>query len=167
MMVAPQARRSQTFTNASVRVDGLRDFRRELHRLAREGDPMGRELLKDANQRVGDLVVQGARRRASTPIERKAAATLRAGRQLARVIVTGGRARFPYFYGAEFGSYQNVVRERNGRTVRGWNQFKPWKRPGSGNTGYFLFPTMREESARIVEEYGRELEQVARRAFPN
>ena len=151
----------------TVVIYGLRDFRSKLQRLAREGDPRGRELLKDANQRVGDLVVQGARRRASTPIERKAAGTLRAGRQLARVVVTGGTARFPYFYGAEFGSYQNVVRERNGRTVRGWNQFRPWKRPGHGNTGYFLFPTMRDESPRIIEEYSRELDEVSRKAFPN
>lgn len=50
--------------------------------------------------------------------------------------------------------------------IRGWNQFKEWRgnKPGAG---YFLFPTIRDSAAEIVEIYGDELDRITRKAFPD
>ena len=159
-----RARRSEE----TVRVQGLDDFRRELRRLGDEAGPEGLSLLKEANHRVASMVIGKAKARASGvgPMQAKAASTLRAGRAQARATITGG-ARIPFFFGAEFGAYSNVPRQRGGRAFTGFNQFLPWKKPGNGNTGYFLYPTMRAESRNIIEMYGDELDRIAKKAFPD
>lgn len=55
---------------------------------------------------------------------------------------------------------------RVNRQVRGWNQFRPWRGNSTG-AGYFLFPTIRESTAEIVDMYGDAIEQIARKAFPD
>jgi hypothetical protein len=125
-------------------------------------------MLKEANHKVAMMVVGKAQARAGSvgPMQAKAASTLRAGRQQARATITGG-VRMPFFFGAEFGSYSNVPRSRGTRTFLGFNQFMPFKKPGSGNTGYFLYPTMRAETRNIIEMYGDELDRIAKNAFPD
>jgi hypothetical protein len=159
-----RARRSEE----TVRVKGLDDFRRELRRLGDEAGPDGLSLLKEANHKIASMVISKAQARAGGvgPMQSRAAATLKAGRAQARATITGG-ARVPFFFGAEFGSYPNFPRTRGGRTYLGFNQFKPHKRSGSGSTGYFLYPTMKAESRNIIEMYGKELDRIAKKAFPN
>jgi len=140
----------------TVRVQGLDKFRSELRKLQQQGGADGIALLKEANYRVASMVVGKAQSRASGigPMQAKAASSLRPGRQQARAVVSGGSARVPFFYGAEFGALQ-------------YKQFLPWKKPGNGNTGYFLFPTMKAETQNIIEMYGEELDKIARDAFPD
>lgn len=155
-------------TEDTVRVAGLDQFRRELKRIESEGGPGGVALLKEANYRVASMVADKAKGRAAGvgAQQSRAAATLKPGRQQARATISGGTG-IRFFYGAEFGAYPNFPRSRNGRSFLGFNQFLPWKRPGNGNTGYFLFPTMKAETKNIIEMYGDELEQVTRQAFPD
>jgi hypothetical protein len=152
----------------TVRVQGLDDLRRELRKIQQNGGPQGSTLLKEANHKVASHVVSRAQGRAASVgrMQSKAAATLRAGRAQARATVTGGTG-VPYFYGAEFGAYAGVSRTRGARTFLGFNQFLQWKAPGNGNTGYFLYPTMKAESATIIEMYGDELDKITDQAFPN
>ena len=156
-------------TEDTVRVQGLDQFRRELRRIETDGGPDGIALLKEANHKVASMVVSKAQARASSVgrMQAKAASSLRAGRAQARATVIGGSASIPFFFGAEFGSYAGFSRQRGNRSFVGFNQFLPWKKPGSGNTGYFLFPTMKAESRNIIEMYGDELDRVAKRAFPD
>ena len=147
-----KARRS----DETVRVQGLDKFRSELRKIQQSGGADGIALLKEANYRVASMVVGKAQSRASSigPMQAKAAASLRPGRQQARAVVSGGSARMPFFYGAEFGALQ-------------YKQFLPWKKPGNGNTGYFLFPTMKAETQNIIKMYGDELDKISKDAFPD
>lgn len=156
-------------TDATVNVKGLDQFRRELRKIEQQGGADGISLLKEANVRVANYVIAKAQARAAGVgrMQHKAALSMRAGRQQARATIIGGGARMPYFFGAEFGAYPNVLRTRNNRQFQGFNQFERWKQPGAGRTGYFLFPTMRDETRRIIEMYGDELDQIAQQAFPD
>jgi hypothetical protein len=158
-----------------VIVHGLDDLRRELRRIESKGGPNGLELLKGANYKVATHVIGRAQGRAAGAgrMQARAASTLKAGRAQARATITGG-VGVPYFFGAEFGSKSNIL--RRARQPAGWagagrwlgyNQFLPWKQPGGGRAGYFLFPTMRSESAAIVEIYGDELDDIVAAAFPD
>jgi hypothetical protein len=133
-----------------VAVQGLDDLRRELRKLADAGLT---DQLKDANKAVADLVVAGAQSAASTRMERRAASSLRSSRQAARAQVVGGSAKVPFFGGAEFGSLR-------------YRQFRPWTGSNS-QSGYFLYPTIRDLSDDIVELYGDEIEKIAGKAFPD
>lgn len=166
-----QPRRSED----GVYVKGLDDFRRQLRRIEKEGGPDGRDLLKAANYKVATYVISKAKTRATTVgrMQVSAASTMKAGQTQSRATVTGGNG-IPYFFGAEFGAKHGILRRE--RQPAGWagagrwhgyNQFKPWNTPGAGKTGYFLFPTMRAESAAIVEMYGDELDTIVRDVFPD
>lgn len=156
-------------TDATVNVKGLDQFRRELRKIEQQGGADGISLLKEANVRVANYVIAKAQARAAGigRMQHKAALSMRAGRQQARATIIGGGSRMPYFFGAEFGAYPNVPRTRNNRQFQGFNQFERWKQPGGGRTGYFLFPTMRDETRRIIDMYGDELDQIAKQAFPD
>jgi hypothetical protein len=147
----------------TVKVVGLDDFRRELKKLDEAGLIAD---LKEANREVAQLVVDGAQQRADTRLERAAAASLRASRTQARAQVIGGSSKVPFFGGAEFGAGQNAPRVRaTGRYV-GFNQFKAWT--GNGRSaGFFLYPTIRAETDRIVEVYGDHMDRITKKAFPD
>lgn len=161
----------------AIAVVGLTDFRKQLQKVIQEGGETGDTLLKEANWRVAQYVVEKAQARAATVgrMQVRAAQAMKASRTASRAQIIGTASdRVPFFFGAEFGAKQNVLRKPRkaagwagpGR-YRGFRQFLPWKKPGSGDTGYFLFPTMREESQNIVEMYGKELDKVMKAAFPD
>jgi hypothetical protein len=164
-----------TRTADGVYVKGLDEFRRELKRLEQSGGPDGRDMLKAANHKVASYVISKSKSRASTigRMQAAAASTMRAGQAQSRATITGG-AGVPFFFGAEFGSKRDILRRERrpagwagaGRW-RGYNQFLPWRSPGTGRTGYFLFPTMRAESPAIVEMYADELDGIIADAFPD
>ncbi len=153
-------------TQPAIRLDveGLDALRRELRRL--DAGSEWTDELKDVNKDVADVVVTAARRRAFTPLQRKAAQSLRASRQAKRAQITGGGARFPFFGGAEFGAGQDRIRHAGGRTFRGYNQFDPWTGSDAG-AGYFLYPAIRASRQQLVDMYGDAIEDITRRAFPH
>ena len=162
-------------TGDTVIVEGFDQFRKELVRIAKDGGPDGRDLLKEANYKVAMFVIDNAKIRAASigRLEASAAQSMKASKALNRAQIVGG-GTVEYFYGAEFGAKPNILRHARkpagwagaGRW-RGYNQFDMWKKPGGGNGGYFLFPTMRDKTKEIVEMYGNELDKVAQAAFPD
>lgn len=147
-----------------IYLPGYDDLRKVLKEV---GDIEGSKELKAAGHAVAsEIVVPGAQARAAGlgALEQKAAATLKAAR-----IDTGGAVRFgggfAAAFGAEFGAARNQRRNTSRGLVTGWNQFQPWR--GSGpDAGYFLWPTIHAETARIVEAIGEYLAPLFKRAFP-
>lgn len=160
----------------AIAVIGLNDFRKQLKKIVDEGGETGEKLLKDANWRVSQYVVEKAQARAATvgKMQAKAATALRASRTGTRAQIVGTASpKIPFFFGAEFGAKPDILRRERkaagwagpGR-YRGYRQFLPW-RGNRGQVGYFLFPTMREESDKIREIYDTELRGIMRMAFPD
>jgi len=178
-----QKPKTPRIVNKGVAIDDLDDFRRDLQRLVREGGPDGLSMLKDANYRVAEHVRVHAVRRALGVGRQsfRAAETLRASKAATRATLTMGSYKVPYFGGAEFGAKLGMRRDVGGRNGPnpgiGWLQFRDssygpanrmeWNEPGHGKTGYFLFPTMRDETPAIKEMYVRELDDICKFAFPN
>jgi hypothetical protein len=166
------ARNVTRFQTKGVAIKDLDDFRRDLQRLVREGGTDGLSLLKAANYRVAEHVRTRAVAKAATVGKQqlRAAESMRSSKSQTRATLTAGNARVPFFGGAEFGSQigerKNVGGPNGPNPGIGWRQFKDWKTPGSGNTGYFLFPTLRAESNAIKEMYLRELDEICKIAFP-
>lgn len=150
---------------AAVRIDGLADFRKELKALA--DDDLADEF-KQANFEIADEVVQHARYNAATVSRMafEASEGLRAARSGFQAEI-----RFPnkrgFEHGAEFGATRGKRRVTSGgRSVVGWNQFKPW-RGNKADAGYFLFPALRDISDDAVKKYNDHLGYVLRQAFPD
>jgi hypothetical protein len=149
----------------TVKVAGLRDLTRELRKL----DDAGLiDELKDANMAVAELVVRSAQQRAAGMgrMENRAAQSLKPARQANRAAVHGGGPKTPFFGGAEFGAGQNQQRSTPHGVVTGWNQFEPWRGNGQG-AGYFLYPAIRDDTAKIVDMYGDAIERITAKAFPD
>jgi hypothetical protein len=140
-----------------VEVEGLKEMRRALEAAA----PGLREQIKQANISVAEHVAESARSRASAMggVAAKAAPSIRANRTNAYAAVSGGGARYPYFYGAEFGSLKY-------KQFKGWrgNQWTPW---GDSGVGYFLHPTIRDQRQQIIDTYNAALTKAVKEAFPN
>jgi hypothetical protein len=98
-----------TVKGASIHVEGLSEFRRELRRL---DDRTLTSELKDANFAVAQRVVGWAHYRAAGQgrMAVKAAATLRASKSQARAAVSFGGAKAPFAAGSEFGAIRNIPR---------------------------------------------------------
>lgn len=58
-----------------------------------------------------------------------------------------------------------VARTKSGavRTMRGWNQFKPWTK----KKDYFLYASIKANFDDIVEFYAKRMDQVSKDAFPD
>lgn len=135
-----------------VEFEGFDEFRRALKKIE---DPEKTRAYKVASAEVADLVIAAAKDKASTRMERRAAATL-----VPVLSAAGGAVRlgggFEGAFGAEFGADRN--QRRQGRphgtpaVVAGWNQFKPWRGSDTG-AGYFLYPSIREQEDEIVNRY--------------
>ncbi len=134
----------------TVDIPGLRYFQNQLAAL----DPELIEEFKRLNFRIGDLVAQAAasRARAVGGVAAKVAPFLKSARAKETASVTYNSKRLPFGAGAEFGSIRHP-------------QFKPWR--GNGEEGgYFLYPSIRELSPRILREYAEGFDAIAKRAFP-
>lgn len=140
----------------SVEIQGLRDFARALKLV---DERFGSEL-KEANVEAASELVDSARSRAAMQggVAAKAAKSLRAARLANAAAVSFGGARYPYAYGAEFGSKR-------------YHQFKPWRgnqfEGWSGGPGYFLFPSLRADGARILRDYFNRVDRLLADAFPD
>lgn len=139
--------------DVKLRVDGLRELRKELRAI----DAAFPKELRAANKQVAEqVVVPEARRRAGAltrpRVGSRLLATIRALASQTSATVAMGGARTPYARGMEFGSIRR-------------KQFAPW-RGNDRNAGYFLYPTIRERSDDIVETYSRVIDELTERAFP-
>lgn len=139
----------------TIRIEGLRDFYKALKRVSAEYP----ETLRKANYDLAKAVVVKSKERAKDEpgVARKAAKSLRASRAVDSATVSGGGARYPYFYGAEFGA----LKYRQFQTWRG-NQWGGWE----GGPGYFLHPTIRDHAAELISEYFDKLDDLHKQAFP-
>lgn len=147
-----------------IRVKGIRDFARALGAFAPAYKREMTRLNRDFATRVAATAraeygrhypkagAKDRRRRRSrsvTGIASRASST-------SASIALGASGRH-WLIGQEFGSNR-------------YKQFAPWTGPapeGGGSAGRFLYPTIREETPKLVEEYGDALQNVARDAFPD
>jgi hypothetical protein len=123
-------------TAAAITVEGLDELRRALKK-AEDVDALAG--IKAANRDIGLMVVAAAKTRAFgvSRMAASAAQTLRATNTAGYAGVRLGSAAKPFAAGAEFGSIR-------------YRQFKPWR--GSG-AGYFLYPTVRDKTPEIINQY--------------
>lgn len=138
-----------------VRVEGLRELRRELRAIDRQLPQEVRRLNREVGQRI---VLPEAQRRARqsrttvkgrrTHLGGRGVATIRVTASQGRAQLVGGGARAPYYAGHEWGS-------------RGaYPQF-----PIANRGGYILYPAVAAKREEIVEAYGDGLEALMRRVF--
>ncbi len=175
----------RAYKGSSVKVEGMKQFRKDIKRMQAGGGPDGRDLLKDANRKVAQHVKDRSKGRASAAgrMQELAWASMKVGNAQNKATLTGGaisqvvgrgknKGSGPvlFFSGAEFGGYQDKRRFTNGRGGKsvnylGWGQFNDPK--PNGRTGYFLFPTMRAETDEIKEIWGREFDSISSKVFPD
>jgi hypothetical protein len=151
--------------DAAIKVEGLDDLRRELRKLDAAG--LTNEL-KEANYRVAQSVIGPAQSRARGlgAMETKAANTLKASRAAKAALINYGGARAPFAGGAEFGAHRDLRRRRGESSYVGFRQFAPWT--GNGMTaGRFIYPTIRDMTPGILDEYGEEIGRITAKAFPH
>lgn len=89
-----------------VEVVGLNKFRQDLKKSTADADAK----MTEANNKVADVVIRGARALADTRQEKRAAGTLTATSTGRAARVTGGGKGVAYFGGANFGAYTNQRR---------------------------------------------------------
>lgn len=135
---------------AAIQVTGMREVRAALKRLE---DAERSAELKQANVDVAELVIRGARARATSRMQSSTAGRMRASRSGTRAsVLMGGR---PYDMGANFGAHHNVPRRRSTGSYLGYNQFPPIRRPD-----YMLYATIEADSGQIVDFYGDAIEKI-------
>lgn len=103
-----------------IEVMNLNEFVRGLKQAT--ADPKGLDQLKKANEAVAEMVIKEAYKTADTPMRKRAAETLHPAKSTNGVFVIGGSRAFPFFGGANFGSYQDVLRIIKARRKRGVNK---------------------------------------------
>lgn len=134
-------------SSEGVRVHGLN----ELNRTLRSMGPEFQKELKQANKSVAEFVAADARSAALSVggVAAKTAPSVRASGTNTRAGVSIGGSKYPFAGGAEFGSVR-------------YKQFAPW-RGNSSEAGYFLYPSIRQDSDRILTEYTAALDDLLRR----
>lgn len=136
--------------SAPIKVEGLRELRRELRNL--EGDGAWRKGLRDAGLKAATVVADDARAsalRASNPrMGTRAANTIRPLASQTSGRIAAGRASVPWAMGHIWGSNR-------------YGQF-PQRKPG----GYHLYPAIARNADRVLEIYGAAIEEITKRAFP-
>jgi len=120
-----------------IRVEGLAELNRALKALG----PGAQMELKDANQKVSELVAADARAAAYSlgGVAAKTAPSIQAKKYTTSAAVGIGGPAYPFAGGAEFGAFK-------------YHQFKPW-RGNHSDAGYFLYPAIRQDLDRIETEY--------------
>lgn len=150
------ARSITTTHEAGITIQGLNEFSRALKATGAKAPA----AMKAANRKVALRLVVAARTKAASlrGVARKASMSLRVSVAANYAAVAGGGRRWPYFYGAEFGS----KRYKQFESWRG-NQWGGW----SGGPGYFLNPSIREQAENAIQEYWDEVDEITRDAFPD
>lgn len=143
-----------------VSVRGLKEFRRSIVQVDRNLD----KALTKANRETARIVMGKSRGAASTPLQQKAAATLRAVASATGAGIELSKDRFGGVFGAEFGGGKHG--KGNPTAAGGYTtQFEPHR----GRLGYFVFPTVRRlaEGRITADLYGAAVSDALRDAFPD
>lgn len=90
-----------------IRIEGLSEF---VKAIKAGEDKEAPKALKEANKKTARFVIAMARREASDKMQRAAAKTLKESSALGAVKVIGGSTDVPYFGGANFGAYRDLIR---------------------------------------------------------
>jgi hypothetical protein len=146
-----------------VQVEGLAELSRVLKSMDSD---LAREL-RLANKSAAGIAADAAQSRALSigGIAAKTAPTIRASAGVKSASVGFGGASAPWGAGAEFGAARDRQRQRSSGTYVGYAQFQPWR--GSGRSaGYFVYPSIRANEDRIVEQYEDALGDLIRKSFP-
>jgi hypothetical protein len=149
---------------APLRIVGLREFQADLRALDKT---LPREI-RVVNLSVAKMVRDKAVSKGVSQggLAAKAAPTLKAlAQQRSASIKLTATAAVPFALGAEFGAGHNIERQRKTGTYLGYNQFKEWRGAGAGS-GYFLWPTVREQEDAIAQSYLTRLTELTNRVFP-
>lgn len=147
-----------------VQVSGLRELNKALKQLP--GD-LNKELPK-TSKKVAGIVADDAHSNALGlgGVAAKVAPSIRAVGGAKSAGVGFGGAAYPMGAGAEFGAGRDAQRTRSSGTYIGFRQFQPW-RGNDRRAGYFVYPSIRSNSDRIVEEYTQAMDDLLKRAFPD
>lgn len=105
--------------------------------------------LKVEFSKIAEAAVAKGKAGASTPLEWRAAGTLRNASTGTGGVLGFGKG-FAAAFGAEFGANQNQRRQRSSGSYAGFNQFKAWSGSGIG-AGYFMWPGIRKAADEGVE----------------
>lgn len=135
----------------AVRIEGLKDFVREL----REVDKAFPKELRLAGKDIAEGVAGKTRASfaggsGSAP---KAAPSVKAGATQTGAYVRIGGDAYPTALGNEFGSVR-------------YKQFPAWRGSDAG-AGYHLYPTIRASGDEIEKRYMEAIDRVAAKAFPD
>lgn len=138
---------TQRLSAGTVKVDGLRELNQALKGISREAA----KELRTANKTVATFVSEDARAAAYSigGVAAHVAPSIRASAGAQFAGVAFGGPGWEMAGGAEFGSLR-------------FKQFKPWRGNGS-DAGYFLYPAIRQDAARITTEYVHALDHLLRR----
>lgn len=104
---------------ARIEIQNLSPFIKGLKQAT--ADPKGLEQLKKANEEVALLVIKKAYQTADSPQRKRAAETLKPAKSALGVYVIGGSKSFPFFGGANFGAFHDLLRLIKARKTRGVN----------------------------------------------
>lgn len=144
-----------TDASLSIEFEGLADFRRDLKAI----DPAFVKELGREYKTIGDFLRSEASERALAlgGVASKAAAAVSstARTQDVAIRLRSAVAGAEFVLGAEFGGGARP-------TTR---QFQPWRGRGE-QAGYFLYPAIRDNSARIIEQFEQVIARATARAFP-
>ena len=167
----------------AIRVDGIKDLVRELRQVNRE---LPKEM-RVTHREVAGIILRAAKARAEALggiFARAARGVFAGGDNRDAFIRLRPSNRNPVVFGGEFGAAHNVLRWVRGRARsvavgpatpggvfrrRGWNQLPTWggNQFMGGAGGYFVFPSIRAEGTRVVQEYEQRVLKLLARAFPD
>ena len=156
--------KAQRVKSGTVQVEGLR----ELNKALRDLGPDMQKELRQASKSVAEFVASDARAAALSlgGVAEKVAPSIKGLGGVRSASVAFGGARYPFAGGAEFGAGQDLRRTRSSGSYKGFNQFDRWKGNGK-DAGYFVYPTIRRDADRIVTEYGKAVDVLLKKAFPD
>jgi hypothetical protein len=140
---------SKKIRTGDVVVHGLPELSRALKAIGPEAQRELRDSSKDVARFVATDAAGMARALGSTAA--RVAGTIRPVGGVSGAGVSFGGAANPEAGGAEFGSNR-------------FKQFKPWRGSGSG-AGYFLYPTIRRDMDRVVEEFTEAVDRIIKKRF--
>lgn len=155
---------TQKIRTGDVQISGLRELNKALKDLP--GD-LEKELPK-TSKRVAGFVADDAHSNALSlgGVAAKVAPSIKAVGGAKSAGVGFGGAAYPMGGGAEFGAGRDTQRTRSSGTYIGFRQFQEW-RGNDSNAGYFVYPSIRSNSDRIVEEYTQSVDDLLKKAFPD
>lgn len=130
----------------AVKIEGLKELQKATKSYAEAlGD------MKDVHKRVGDLVLEGARKRMPT-VSGKLKASYNSSR-----IQSGAKVFSKLVYAG--------VSEFGGSIPRFHSTSKTFHKPKALNESYYVYPAIREKQSEIEEIYRDEMERLKDRYF--